>query len=166
MEKMVAKEEEFKCIWDGEETISIVTLKTDGKNFYAKKKHKMFPWIEDWHLVTGNIRDYIGDYQEKKLFTFGEGITDERVRIYDRDICDMTKNSGKMNEFFMRRMKNLESEKDFWFRLAQEAFSQIKDESMQDLVKQKFKDDYDYYVNKIKPNYTYNSDKSDNKKKS
>lgn len=155
--------EEHRAIFEGRETTFIGWFKEVNNTIFTRVPHKWFPFIKTWRPILSNVKHYMNKgYQERKIIDLNKGRTGVRIRVYPFDLDTFTPYFPMMNDADKRLLESLTVERDFLFSIAKEMEQIIKTAGMEDKLKGKFKDDYNFFTS-LKPPYVI--DKHEDKKK-
>lgn len=158
--------ETFKAEFIGYETRISGTFKYDHLDdiLYIRKGTLIPKWI----VVAVNVKEIIANFEERKLFSFFDGILEnQNIRIYWFDLKNNLKPYyPKISSELVRDHNSIIQERNSLFAELQEIKQLIKTGESLDTIKLRFKNEYDFYTG-LKPGYMYNKDQAskDTKKK-
>ena len=153
---MVRMKEESRAVFLGRDTVFFGWVSIENNTVYTRVPNKKLPFLFKKLPVLSNVKDHMEDYEERTLISLNEGRTDNKVRIFPFDLDTFEPYFSSMNPSIKRRIKSLEKERDFLFQYAKELEEIVNLTGNQDLLKRKFKTEYDFYQN-LRPGYTFNT---------
>jgi hypothetical protein len=151
----------FKAVFLGKSTITIGSFRRDGHSLLAKTPNRFFPFFQHKPVVS-NISQHLSNYEERELVNFNDGRTGNTIRLYPFDIDTFTPYYPLMNVDVKREMESLRVERDYLYQKMIELKEMISVAGMDNLVKEQFKSDFDFFTG-LRPGFSFN--KPDGKKK-
>ncbi len=155
--------EPHKATFIGERTIwnGVVKMNDAGDVFALKKKLVG----EDWVKVLGNYSDNLKLYQERDIYDPFERKDVERAKVYFIDLLTFKPYKAMMAPEQMRSIESLNVERDHLYSMLNWAVDLLSKAGMMDLVREKMKSEYDFYLMAFPSGRVIPLDKSKIKKK-
>lgn len=152
----------FRGLFIGKSCVAIGSFRQDDKTLCAKTPSKWMPFAKHKPILS-NIHKHIDNYEERILVNFAEGRTDQKIRVYPFDIDTFEPYYPMMNSELKRTVESLSAERDYLFQRLMEMEEILRVAGMDNLVKEKFKQDYDYFT-QLRPGFTFNKPDGGKKK--
>lgn len=158
--------EEHKAIFLGRNTVFIAAVKVEGQTALFRVPNKWFPFISSFRPVLSNVRKEMEqNYEERNLINLDSGRTEEKVRVYHFDVDTFERYYADANPAVRRLINSLTQERDILFQMTKEAERYAKGMTSKDQFVESFKEQYEFYVNNIKPGYLFNAQNDGKDKK-
>lgn len=144
-------EKAINVVFDGHSTYWVGKMKIERGNVFLRA----FPSFR-WSLALGNVKDLMKNYSEKTVYDLKRGkLESKKIRVYPFDLSDYSTDHATMNNDFMREMESLKAERNYLYGFVQRMQELLQSTDSLDLLKSKFKDDYQYFTG-LTPQYLFN----------
>lgn len=162
---MVKDGDTHRAVFIGEDTVSVTWMKVlNGRVFLQVRPwYDFFGIFPRWMPVLNNVQDILQQYEERHVLDTDEGRSPDRVRVYFFDLDTLRPYQSRMNPTILRRLENVSAERDYLYQRAMELQSYFERASMNDHFREGFKREFDFFVNQLRPGWTFNKDGDDKK---